>query len=178
VTTLVLCRHADPAEPGQARLLAQTLGPLELAAVYTSPLGRAVHTATAVARQHGLEPVEIEDLREIDFGEVDGRDFDEFPTELQQALLHAPTRARFPGGESYEDLQQRVCSALDRIVGQHPGVTVAVVSHAGSIRAALGAWLQIRDDAVFRIAQRFGAVNVVECLDGVPLVRLVNGTQP
>ena len=50
--------------------------------------------------------------------------------------------------------------------------------NAGAIRALLAAWLHIADDAIFRIDQRYGSVNVVDWIDGVPLVRLVNGTRP
>jgi broad specificity phosphatase PhoE len=50
--------------------------------------------------------------------------------------------------------------------------------HKGSIRAALGAWLGIAGEAIFRIDQRTASVNIVDWLDGVPVVRLVNGTRP
>jgi broad specificity phosphatase PhoE len=171
VTTLVLCRHAAEGNDAHARALAERLSEFAFASVYTSPLPRALATARAVAEH----PVELEALTEIDFGEVDGLTFDDLPAELREGLLREPTTVRFPGGESYADLQQRVCVALDRIVGAHPGETVAVISHAGAIRAALGEWLQMRGDAVFRIDQRLGAVNIVDWNDGVPLVRLVNG---
>jgi broad specificity phosphatase PhoE len=52
------------------------------------------------------------------------------------------------------------------------------VSHAGSIRAALADWLGIAGDGVFRIDQRTASVNVVDWVDGTPIVRLLNGTHP
>jgi broad specificity phosphatase PhoE len=52
------------------------------------------------------------------------------------------------------------------------------VTHAGPIRAALAAWLGISEEGIFRIDQRPASVNVVDWLDGVPLIRLVNGTRP
>jgi broad specificity phosphatase PhoE len=175
MTTLVLCRHADPERPEQGGVLARTFGAARLAAVYTSPLERARATAAAVAREHGLAPIVVDDLREIDFGEVDGLGFDDFPKELQRGLLREPTRVRFPDGESYAELKRRVVKATEEIVGAHAHETVVVVTHAGAIRAALAAWLQIPDEAVFRIDQRFASVNVVEWIDGVPSARLVNG---
>jgi broad specificity phosphatase PhoE len=171
MTTLVLCRHAEPGNEVQAAALAERLSEFELAAVYTSPIPRARETARAVV----ASPVEVDALREIDFGEVDGVAFDDLPAELREQLLREPTRVRFPGGESYADLQCRVCAALDEIVARHAGYTVAVITHAGAIRAALAEWLRVGDDAVFRIDQRYAAVNVVEWNDGIPLVRLVNG---
>ena len=175
MTRLLLLRHAEPANSTQAGELAAALAGLPLAAVYTSPLARAADTARAIAGRHGLTPIEVGELREIDFGEVEGLAFDDFPAELQDGLLRVPMTVRFPGGETYGELKERVCRAIDRIVGSNPESTVATVTHAGSIRAALAAWLKIADEAVFRIDQRYGAVNVVDWIDGVPLVRLVNG---
>jgi broad specificity phosphatase PhoE len=169
VTRLILCRHGD------TDTLAEALRSVPLTAVYTSPLPRAAEPATAIARAQGLEPTTIDDLREIDFGEAEGRAFDDLPAALQEGLLQQPTRVRFPGGETYGELRERVCAALDEIVALHPEGTVAVVTHAGPIRAALASWLSIGEEGVFRIEQREAAVNVVDWNDAIPLVRLVNG---
>jgi broad specificity phosphatase PhoE len=178
MTRLVLCRHAEAGNAEQVAATADELCGLTLAAVYTSPLTRALETARAVAARHDLAALEMDELREIDFGQVDGLAFDELPAELREGLLHSPAKVRFPGGETYAELQQRVCGTLDRLVAAHPGDTIAVVSHAGSIRAALARWLMMDDEAIFRIQQDHGAVNVVDWTGGVPLVRLVNSTTP
>jgi alpha-ribazole phosphatase len=175
VTRLILCRHAESGNAAQAEELAHALVDCPLAAVYASPLTRATETARALAARQGLTPVEVVDLREIDFGEVDGLGFDEYPADLQAELLRDPTSARFPGGESYGELKGRVCDALAGIVASHPEETIAVVTHAGPLRAALAAWLGIPDDAIFRLDQRYAAVNVVDWIDGVPILRLLNG---
>jgi len=175
VTTLVLCRHADPSRPEQALGLARALANVPLTTVYSSPLDRARDTAAALTEGLGRAPIVVDDLREIDFGEVDGLGFDDLPDELQAGLLHEPTRVRFPGGETWAELRSRVCRALDAIVASHPHEVVAVVSHAGPIRAALATWLRMADETVFRLDQRNASINVVEWIDGVPIVRLVNG---
>jgi broad specificity phosphatase PhoE len=172
---LVLCRHAAADDAEGAALLAGELAGLEPAAVYTSPLGRAAETAQAVAAPHGLTPVTMNDLREIDFGEVEGVQFEDYPPTLQAALLNTPGTVRFPGGESYEQLRARVVAAVEEIVLRRAGATVVAVSHAGAIRAALATWLSVPADAAFRIDQSYGSVNVVDWLDGAPFVRLVNG---
>jgi broad specificity phosphatase PhoE len=175
MTKLVLCRHAEPSNEDQARALVAELAQFALAAVYTSPLVRAADTARVVAEPHSLTPIELDALAEIDFGDADGLTFDDLPAELQEGLLRDPTTVGFPGGETYPELQQRVCAALDAIVANHAGDAVAVITHAGPIRAALARWLCMDGGAVFRIDQRFASVNIVEWLDGVPFVRLVNG---
>jgi alpha-ribazole phosphatase len=176
MTVLVLCRHVE--EDAETESLADALAQRAPAAVYTSTMPRAVRTAVAVAARLGLKPIEVQALREIDQGEVDGLSFDAYPQELQANLLEAPGSAVFPGGESYADVQLRACAALAEIVAAHRGECVVVIAHAGPIRAALAQWLGLSSDASFRIDQRYGAVNVVEFTDGAPFIRLVNGTRP
>jgi broad specificity phosphatase PhoE len=181
VTRLVLCRHVAPGE--DAAELAQRVTAYEPAALYTSPLERALRTSHILVHSLGrdaqpglrVEPVVDDRLREIDFGDVEGLGFDELPPGLQRGLLREPTRVRFPGGETYAELQDRVGEALDEIARRHDGQTVVVVSHTGSIRAALARWLLTPDEAIFRLDQRYGAVNVVDLIEGTPVVRLVNG---
>jgi broad specificity phosphatase PhoE len=175
VTRLILCRHAETGNAAQAGELAAALRAEPVRAVFSSPLGRARDTAAAVAAVHSLDVQEVDDLREIDFGEVDGVAFELLPAALQAGLLAAPAEVRFPGGETYAELQQRVAAALGEIVRGHPDATVVVVSHAGAIRAALAAWLGITGEAVFRIDQRHASVNVVDWIDGTPVLRLING---
>lgn len=167
MSTLVLCRHLAPgAEPGE---FAARVAAYKPEAVYASDLLRARRTAEAL----GL-PVAVDArLREIDFGEVEGLGFDELPDDLRRGLLEEPTQVRFPGGETYTELRARVVPALEDIAARHE--RVAVVSHAGAIRAALARWLLVDDRALWRIDQRFGAVNVVEFVEGTPIVRLLNG---
>jgi broad specificity phosphatase PhoE len=174
---LLLCRHAEAGNGDQAAELARTLAPVELRAVYTSPLERATVTAAAVAAAHALTPVVVPELREIELGEVEGLQFEQYPPELQAALLGEPAAVRFPGGESYEDVRRRVVRVLGEIVARHSGEAVAAISHAGAIRAALATWLEVPPAASFRLDQHFAAVNVVDWVEGTPLVRLVNGTR-
>jgi broad specificity phosphatase PhoE len=177
VTRLLLCRHVEEGNAAQAELLAATLADAPVAAVYASPLPRAVATARAVGAVHGLEPTLVPALREIELGDVAGLQFEEYPPELQTSLLSAPATVRFPGGETYEELRARMVDAVAELVERHPDDTVVAVSHAGAIRAALATWLGVPGDAAFRLDQRFGAVNAIEWLKGEPFVRLVNGAR-
>jgi alpha-ribazole phosphatase len=172
---LLLCRHAEAGNAEQADELARSLAAVELACVYTSPLARAAATAQAVAAPHGLSPIVRDDLREIDLGEVDGLQFEEYPEELQSALLTKPASVRFPGGETYDELRLRISAALAEIAALHPEETVATISHAGAIRAALATLLGVPAEASFSIDQSFAGVNVVDWIDGRPFVRVVNG---
>lgn len=167
MSLLVLCRHVAP--DGETADLARRVAAFRPDAVYASPLARALRTAESFRLA-----VEVDErLREIDFGDVDGLGFAELPPTLQAELLAHPTTVRFPGGETYGELRARVVEALAEITARHD--RVAVVSHAGAIRAALANYLLMDESALWRLDQRLGAVNVVEFLDGIPLVRLLNG---
>ena len=195
MSRLILVRHCEPEEDARglcygrldiglcdagrehAQRLAAGLARLEWDAVYASPRVRARETAHAVA---GARDVLVDEgLRELDFGELEGRSYDEIAAsdpELYRAWMERPTTVRFPGGESFADLKARALESLERIRASHE--TAVVVTHGGVLRAGLAAWLSMPDDAIFRLDQRYGGVTIVDWLDGVPLVRLMNGALP
>jgi broad specificity phosphatase PhoE len=194
-TRLVLVRHAapedstagrchgrldvglSPAGGRQPAALAEALRALPLAAVYASPLRRALETAAPLAAAAGLAPVADEGLVEIDFGELEGMAYDEIARErpeLYRRWMEEPTAVAFPGGESYAGLRARVLAAALAIRERHAGETVALVAHGGVVRVVLADALRLADGAVFRLDQSYGGVSAVDWLGGTPLVRVVN----
>jgi alpha-ribazole phosphatase len=196
-TRLVLVRHAETEEAArgrcygrldvalsprglrQAEALAAALADLGLAAVYASPLARALDTARPIAAAHGLGPIVLEALRELDFGEVEGLRYDEIEAqrpELFRGWMDDPAGVRFPGGESLGDLRARALPAAAEIRARHEREAVAVVAHGGVIRVVLADALGLADRALFGLDHAEGGVSVVDWLDGVPLVRAANAT--
>jgi alpha-ribazole phosphatase len=194
VSRLILVRHTEPQEDARgrcygsldiglsaagrahARELAGRLARLDYEAVYASPRLRASETAGPVAAARGLELLTDDGLRELDFGTLEGRTYDEIAEsepELYRAWMETPTQVRFPGGESFADLKARAIVALDRIRDSHEAAVV--VTHGGVLRAGVAAWLAMPDEAIFRLDQRYGGVTIVDWVDGRPLVRLLNG---
>ena len=194
-TRLVLVRHAEPEESAagrcygrldvalsdqgrrQAEELAALLSPLPPAAVYSSPLRRALETAAPIAAARGLSPIVHDGLRELDFGEVEGMRFEDIAVErpaLFRSWMDAPAEVSFPGGESLPELRDRALAAASEIRLGHEGETVAVVAHGGVVRVVLGDALGLSDGAIFRLDQAYGAVSVVDWLGGTPVVRAVN----
>jgi alpha-ribazole phosphatase len=160
-----------------ARQLARALGAVSLTAVYTSPRIRATRTAQPLAAVNGLSPTIVDALRELDFGDFEGRRYEDIAREhpeLFAAWMNEPASFRFPGGESFADLRSRTLAATAAIRQRHPREVVAVVSHGGVIRAILADALEMPAHAIFRLEQSYGAVSVVDWLDGTPIVRLVN----
>jgi alpha-ribazole phosphatase len=194
-TRLVLVRHAepDPAMRGRcygsldvalsaegrrrAAELGAALAANPLAGVYASPLERAEETATPIAGAQGLGVVTVRDLREIDFGELEGLAFDEIRAgwaELYRQWMERPARVRFPGGESFSDLRDRALPALADIRMRHAGEAVVVVTHGGVVRVALADVLRLDGDASFRFGLDYGGVSVVDWVNGSPVLRVVN----
>jgi broad specificity phosphatase PhoE len=134
--------HADPAlnDLGrqQAGELAEALAGEELAAVYSSPLRRALETAQVIAARHGLDAVPVEALREVDVGSWQGLTRDEieqrFPKQFQRWLDYGQG---WDDGETYEEMGRRAIVALQELAARHDGNRIAAMTHGGPIRAAL-----------------------------------------
>jgi len=169
-TTLVLARHAVTEQTGpmltgrapgvdlsadgrkQAAALAERLADLPVAAVYASPIERTAQTAAAVAERHGLAVHSLPGALEADYGEwTGGKLADLAKTELWKTVQRAPSRARFPGGESMTEMQARIVGCLEAVVADHPGDIVVVVSHADPIKAAIAHYTGLHLDQFQRI---------------------------
>ncbi len=108
-----------------------------LACVYSSPMERAKETAEPIAAAAGLLVREEPRLNECDFGDWTGRklaDLRELPE--WRTLQRRPSGFRFPGGESFLEMQVRISSAVEELAVLHRGESVVVVSHADPIKAA------------------------------------------
>jgi probable phosphoglycerate mutase len=182
-TEVYLIRHAD-ALPGveevlpgdyddqalttkgrsQAEALAERLRAVPLAAVYSSPILRAIQTAEPTARTHDLQ-VRIEpELREVHLGPI-GPDpgVDSSPAVVSEALqaqlreiaviaLTSGDWSSIPGSEPSAALRARVTAIVDELAARHPGQRIAVVSHGGAINAYFAAMLGIARDYFFPAA--------------------------
>ena len=121
----------------QAAALAERLASASLAAIYSSPLERACETAAPLAERLALTLQLLDGVKETDCGEWTGQPLDALSKdELWQQVQGCPSLFRFPGGESFAEIQARVVVALDFVRVTHPGQTVAVISHADPIKLA------------------------------------------
>jgi broad specificity phosphatase PhoE len=118
----------------QARETAERLTDLEIEAVYSSDLSRAVETAEAIAEQHGLDVAMDPDFREIDQGEWTGLPVAEIQQRWPELWGSARHYSPRPGGESPQQVRRRALEGLRRVVERHPHGTVVIASHGGTIR--------------------------------------------
>lgn len=160
----------------QADALAARLGGLpRLTAVYASPLERARETAQPIARARGLALRVERGLLECDVGEWAGNRLDELSRRPEwRAVQRYPSGFRFPGGESFTEMQARMVGTLARLVGAHPDQTVVAVSHADPIKAAVAHALGTHLDLFQRIVISPGSVTAIAYRRDGPAVLAVN----
>jgi ribonuclease H / adenosylcobalamin/alpha-ribazole phosphatase len=148
-------------------------------AVVCSPLQRAQETATAAAKELGLDVVVNEDLIETDFGVWEGLTFSEAAQrdpDLHRSWLR-DTSVTPPGGESFDAVADRVRRARNRIIAEHGGSTVLVVSHVTPIKTLLRLALDGGAGILYRLHLDLASLSIAEFYpDGLASVRLVNQT--
>ena len=160
-TTLLLVRHAETEDNVSMRLSGWTDTDLSsrgedqielladhfnrqhghIDALYSSPLIRARRTAEAIGALTGHTPILLDDLREMYFGELDGRPFEELRGAYAH-LLEADESSEiadfvWPSGESRSGFTARVLRVTSEIARRHPGRAVGVVTHGGLIATLL-----------------------------------------
>ena len=163
----------------QAELVSAALRPQPFAAIYSSPRRRCRASAMILAKDRTCPLETLEELREIHFGEFEGRSYDEIAEthpDLYREWMERPTEFQFPGGESFELMWKRVTSVgrmlRERYIDRSE--SIALVTHGGVIRILLAEALALPPANIFRIGQCYGAINRVTYFDQTPVVELVN----
>ncbi|HEX8349371.1 MAG TPA: histidine phosphatase family protein [Hymenobacter sp.] len=183
-TTDAVGKHLSGRMPGvflneegtaQATKLAERLTGLPVHAIYSSPLERAVQTAEPIAQVLGLETTIREDFLEMDFGDWTNRSFKELENQpLFQRFNSFRSNTRIPGGELMLEAQTRIVMGLEKLRAQHPQQTVAVVSHADLIKAAVAYYAGIHLDMFQRIEISAASVSILEIYDETARLLLLN----
>jgi probable phosphoglycerate mutase len=132
--------------------------------VHASPLARALETAAALARPHGLPVVAAPGFVEVDYGTWTGRDFATFGDDAAWRAWNAARGvAAVPGGETFAAVQGRAVAAALSLAARHgDDARVAVVSHADVVRAVLGHVLGIAPELQGRLDIEPASVSEVE----------------
>jgi alpha-ribazole phosphatase len=123
----------------QAASLRERINALEVDTIFSSPLSRAVETASLVFGEQ-VPIITDSGLQEFHFGEWEGMHFSEIAKQypdIWQMWLTDWEQTHIPGGEAFAAFKHRVINVVEEIVRYHPGKRVAVVSHGGCIRSLL-----------------------------------------
>jgi alpha-ribazole phosphatase len=194
-TILWLVRHAEPEEAArgvcygslnvglspkgmkQAESIAAALAGRPFDAIYTSPSRRCMDTARRIAAGRTCAMEVIDALRELNFGEFEGLTYDEIGArypDLYRQGMERPTETQFPGGESFAQMSDRVMTVTRQVLARHRGGAILFVTHGGGIRIILAEALGLSAPHIFRIGQRYGAVNRIRYSEGTAVVDLMN----
>jgi probable phosphomutase (TIGR03848 family) len=182
---LLLVRHAPTLETGKtlygrlpghplsesgerlAMGVAERLSALRMAAVYASPLQRAMQTAEAIALRQRKQVVLQDGLLEVDYGRWAGRSLRSlYALKSWRAVVMTPSQVRFPGGESLLEAQTRMVKTCHDLAARHRNQTFVAVSHGDMIKAALSHYLGQPLDLFNRIAVAPASVAVIDLPEG------------
>lgn len=145
------------------------------ARLVTSSLARAIETGAAVAEAVGLVPEVDPAWDEQDFGDWDGArvgDLVRDEPDALQSLREDPAYAR-PGGETHDQMAERVLAAFERCVAA--GGTTVVVCHRKPIMTVLAHLLKMPHETIWRLAAAPGSLSAVEVwADGNASVAFTN----
>lgn len=179
ITELIFVRHgeqhiADPrsgpvgetfdpplSERGeqQAKVVGERLSVDRIDVVYASPLKRALETGRQIARHHRLEPVVVDDLREVEvFRDIPAdRSAIDFLGQglllgIRERMLREKKWDVYPYSESSFEFRKRTVNAIESIIAQNEGKRVVIACHGGVINAYVGHIIGVDYDMFFRPA--------------------------
>lgn len=181
MTRILLIRHALTSEAGrifsgrkpglsintegseQVKILTERLNNTKLAAVYSGPLERSKETATPIANSHNLELNISEDFNELDSGSWTNLSFEQLRDDpVFKRFNTFRSLTRIPGGELMAEAQLRIIKGIEKLQLLYPHGTVAVVSHADIIRAAIAYFQGVHIDLSHRIEINPASVSIIE----------------
>ena len=147
----------------------------KVSAVYASPMERTQETAKPIAKTLNLRVRTLQGLNECDFGDWTGRRLRDLSKLKSWSIIQKqPSSFRFPNGESFTEMQNRILKTVDKILERHSGETVVCVSHADPIKAILASAVGTPLDLFQRILVGPCSASVVLYTKERPLVLTLN----
>ncbi|HXW42545.1 MAG TPA: histidine phosphatase family protein [Xanthobacteraceae bacterium] len=149
-------------------------------AIYTSPMGRCVATAAAIAKACGIAAKTCDDLNDIDYGAWQFKTFVDAKAqdpELFATWFATPQLVRFPNGEALQDLAARVADAVRMVLSRHAGDTIVLVGHDSVNRMLLLHFLDLPPSAFWRIDQTPCCLDEIDVTGDKVCVRRINETR-
>lgn len=168
--------HLNEKGQKQAAALGEALKDVPLKAIYSSPLERAMETAAPIADSHKLVIQQEPDLMDTNIGKWQGKSWKLLALKKEWKIVqNAPSRFRFPEGESFPECQLRIANVLERVIKKHnkPQDIIAVVFHADPIKLAVAHFLGMPLDHFQRLGCDTGSLTAIHAREaGANLVKL------
>lgn len=155
--------HLNERGQKQAAALAEALANVPIKAIYASPLERAQETAAPLAEKLGLEVQIHAGLMEIACGDWTGQELKTLRKLPEwKVVQQAPSRFRFPNGESFVECQTRLVGAIESLAKNHkPDEIIAIVSHSDPIKLVTAYYLGLPLDNFQRLGCETASTTVI-----------------
>jgi len=151
----------------QAELLSGYLSTSAIAAVYSSPLKRALKTAEIIAQPHKLKVNVDSDLIDFNFGKWQGLSHQEVKEkyrDLYATWITHPEQVRIPNGEALEDVSKRVIRVRNKVIENHRG-TVVIVGHRVVNKVMICTLLGLDNSHFWKIRQDTCGISIFSYLN-------------
>jgi len=162
----------------QAERLRDRLATEKIDAVYSSDLQRAWATAKTIASRHRQDVITCAELREVNFGKLEGLNFEEisqlFPEFTTKWKVERSTNLEFPGGESLNQLHNRVSNFVGRLKTHKAEETVLVVAHAGVLRSLICQLMGVELRCIYHIRLDLASLSILETYPAGAILTLLN----
>ncbi len=161
----------------QAEQLRHRLATEKIDVIYSSNLKRASLTAETIASRHKPEVIICLELREIDFGQLEGLTFKEIcqlHPKMAELWANWDLQTKFPGGESVDELDTRVSKFLDRLQKHTPEETILIVAHSAPLRLLICHLLGIELWHWRQLRLGLASLSIVETYPQEALLTLLN----
>ncbi len=163
----------------EALLAGEWLKDEAIQAAYASPLSRAMDTARAIARHHGIAVQALPGLIDLNYGDWQGTPLAEVKVkyaDLYRQWEAAPHTVRFPNGETLEEVRVRALAAVEEVVARHHGQTILLAAHRVVNKVLIAAFMGLDNSHFWRLGQDTTAINRFARVGDAWHILLVNDT--
>ena len=147
----------------QAEKAAKFLEHMNIAAIYSSPIERAKHTAEIVGKHNSLDVTIDDRLIELDMGKFTGVPYDEIFTSHGNVFMkfyNGELEIAHNGVETFSEVKKRVLGIVDHVIENHPDQNVVLVTHMDPIKAMLSTVVDLTPTNLFELIIANASLNI------------------
>ena len=147
----------------QAEQAGKMIKSLNISAIYSSPIDRAIQTAEIVGKHCDVKPILDDRLIELDMGKFTMMPYDEIFASHGNVFLkfyEGSLEISHNGVESFAEVQKRVFDIVDFIKNEHKGENVVLVTHMDPIKAMIGKVLSLKPEILFQLIIANASLNI------------------
>ena len=149
----------------QAERIAKYLAPIDISAIYSSPIERAKHTAEIVAKNCSLDVVLDERLTEINMGKFTRMNYDDMFAKYGNIFLkfyeNDPVISEHEV-ETFPNVQKRVLDLVDHVLKKHNNENVILVTHMDPIKSMLAKVMNLAPETLFELIIANASLTIVK----------------